>query len=66
MRRSFGAVCGRIACSTVWKTPTSELVAEIVPVNAPMSRGKNEFVRANTTPPSAMSAAIVATVRRRP
>ncbi len=66
MRRSFGAVCGRIACSTVWKTPTSELVALIVPVNAPRTRTQNSLVTANRIPPTAMRIAIVATVFRRP
>ncbi len=66
MRLESGAVCGRIACSTVWKTPTSELVALIVPVNAARMSTMKLLVTANTIPPRAMSSAIVATVRRRP
>ena len=66
MRRSFGAVCGSTACSTVWNTPTSELVALIVPVNAPTRRSQKLLVPAKMRPPIAMSTAMVATVRRRP
>ena len=66
MRRSFGAVCGRIACSTVWKMPTSELVALIVPVKAPRSRIQKLLVSAKIRPPTAMSPAMKTTVLRRP
>jgi hypothetical protein len=66
VRRSGGAVCGRIACSTARNAPTSELVAEMVPVNAPSkSRGKLE-PNAKRRPPTIMRTAIVAIVRRRP
>jgi len=59
-------VWGSIAWSTVWKTPTSELVVLIVPVNAASSNtGKLEAV-AKARPPAAMRTAMVATVRRRP
>ena len=66
VRFSFGAVCGSTACSTVWNTPTSELVALMVPVNAARMSTMKLLVSAKVTPPSAMSSAIVATVRRRP
>ena len=66
VRRSSGAVCGSTACSTVWKMPTSELVALIVPVNAPMTSHQKSLVIAKRSPPTAMRSAIVATVFRRP
>ena len=66
VRRSFGAVCGRMACSTVWKIPTSELVALIVPVKAPTTRIQKSLVIAKSRPPTAISTAIVWIVRRRP
>ena len=66
VRRSGGAVCGRIACSTVRNAPTSELVAEIVPVNAPSKSTGNVEPNAKIMPPAIISVAIVATVRLRP
>src|SRR5438445_692040 len=48
VRRSLGAVCGRIACSTVWNTPTSELVALMVPVTPAFIASAVEFVEATT------------------
>ena len=66
VRRSGGAVCGRIACSTVRNAPTSELVAEMVPVNAPSKRIGKLDPKAKRSPPAIISTAIVATVRRLP
>jgi len=50
----------------VWNTPTSELVALIVPVNPARTRTAKLSVRANRSPPATMRSAIVEIVRRRP
>ena len=47
-------------------TPTSELVAEIVPVKAARTSSHGELAIAKSAPPAVMSAAMVMTVRRRP
>ena len=50
----------------VWNTPTSELVALIVPVNPARTRIAKLSVRANAMPPTTIKTAIVEIVRRRP
>src|SRR2546428_773768 len=66
VRRVSGAVCGRMACSTVMKAPTSEFVALIVPVSAPSASQTGSLASAKSRPPAAIRKAITLTVSRRP